>query len=91
MAKDLSKGPASATLPDDASDLEKLKYELCKAFVKYKQRHRLSQRELALEIGANESVVSRIVHYKIDQFTVDRLMRYLNAIDSRVTFKVRVA
>ena len=91
MSRELSKGPASETLDPDATDLEKLKYEICKAFIKYKQRHRLSQRELAEEIGANESVVSKIVHYKIDQFTVDRLMKYLTAIDSQVTFKVKVA
>ena len=91
ISKDLSKGPASATLSPDASDLEKLKYEICKAFVKYKQRHRLSQRELAEELEANESVVSKIVHYKIEQFTVDRLMKYLDAIDSQVTFKIKVA
>ena len=87
----LSKGPASATLRPDANDLEKLKHMICKAFVTYKQLHRLSQRELAEEIGANESIVSKIVHYKIDEFTVDRLMKYLRAIDSQVTFKVKVA
>ena len=91
ISHELSKGLASETLGPDATDLEKLKYEICKAFIKYKQRHRLSQRELAEEIGANESVVSKMVHYKIDQFTVDRLMRYLTAINSRVTFKVKVA
>lgn len=91
MARKLGKGPASEFLSPDATDLEKLKYEICKAFIKYKQLNRLSQRELASQIGVNESVVSKIVHYKIDAFTVDRLMRYLAAIDSQVTFKVKVA
>lgn len=52
MARKLSKGPASEFLSLDATDVEKLRYEICKAFIKYKQRHRLSQRELAEEIGA---------------------------------------
>ena len=91
ISKKLSKGAASATLPPNASDLEKLKYEICKAFVRYKQIHGFSQRDLAKELGINESIVSKVLHYKIESFTVDRLMRFLEKIESKVSVKVKVA
>lgn len=89
--KRLSRGDASATLAPNATSLEKLKYEICKAFVRYKQIHHLSQRDLAELLHVNESIVSKIVHYKIEIFTVDRLMKYLSMIDSQISFQVKVA
>lgn len=91
MSKKLSKSEASATLPPHASSLEKLKYDLCKAFVRYKQIHNLSQRELAEKLAVNEAIISKIVHYKIEIFTVDRLMKYLSLLDSRVSIRIKVA
>lgn len=91
MAKKLSKGQASATLAPNATDLEKLKYEICKAFVRYRKIHGFTQRELANELSVNESIVSKILHYNIESFTVDRLMRYLSKIESKVSVSVKVA
>lgn len=91
MRKRLSKGMASRMLPDDASLVDKIKFSICAEILKYKLKNELTQRQLAEMIGENESLVSKVVHYHIDQFTIDRLLKYLNVIYPDVEFKIKVA
>lgn len=64
-------------LPSDASPVEKVKYQLCKKFVTYIQDNNLSQIELAKKLNIDKSRVNWIVHYKIENFTIDRLYELL--------------
>lgn len=80
VRKKLNKGVASRPLSKDASKLDRLKYKLCEKFVIYKNEHRITQRALAEEIGINESLVSKIIHYNYEEFTIDRLVGYLEKI-----------
>jgi predicted XRE-type DNA-binding protein len=91
VRKKLSRGEASVTLPAKASDVDKMKFEICKAFIKYKQKFNLNQRELADKLSVDEAIISKILHYKIESFTIDRLLKYLSAIDTRVSIQIRVA
>ena len=68
--------------------LDKIKYKLCEKFVIYKITHKITQRELAEIIGIHESLVSKIVHYHFEEFTVDRLITYLEKISPDFSLEV---
>ena len=88
MRKKLARAKGSRALPPDADLLDKSKYELCRQFVKYCLDNKVTQRELAEMIGANESRVSEIVHYHIHKLTLDRLVKYLEKIRPKAEVKV---
>ena len=87
----LDKSIASRLLPKNASDLDRHKFELCKIFVIYKNTHNITQRVLAEKIGIDESLISKILHYHLDEFTIDRLIKYLSKIYSKINLKIDVA
>ena len=91
MRKKLSKGMASRPLPENASLVEKIKYSICREILIYKMNNDLTQRQLAEILGENESLISKVIRYHIDQFTIDRLLKFLNIIYPDVEFKLKVA
>ena len=80
VRESLDKGPATRMLSPNASSVERLKFSLCEQFVSFLLVHRLTQRELAEKLGIDESLVSKIVHYNFDDFTIDRLVKYLSIL-----------
>ena len=48
----------------------------------------MTQRELAKALGTPETRVSEIVHYRIEKFTLDRLLGYLQMVKPMVTLRV---
>lgn len=88
VRKKLSKVEPTRSLPKDASKSDKLKYELCRQFVKYLMKHELTQKELAEEIDIQPARMNEIVKYRIDLFTVDRLLDYAERL--RPNLKITV-
>ena len=91
MRKLLSKGIASRPLPEDASAVDRIKHSLCQKIVIYKNENKLTQRALAELIGENESLVSKVTHYHFDEFTIDRLVKFLNVIYPNAEININVA
>ncbi len=87
----LSKGMASRPLPKDAPAIDRIKFHLCEQFVICKNTQGITQRELALRIGIDEALMSKILHYHFEEFTVDRLIKYLSEIYPDVDVRVDVA
>ena len=86
----LGKAPASRMLPSNASSVERLKFSLCEQFVSYLLDHKLTQRDLAETIGIDESLVSKIVHYHFEDFTIDRLVKYLSVLFPKADLEILV-
>jgi predicted XRE-type DNA-binding protein len=86
----LDKAPASRMLRPNASSVERLKFSLCEQFVSYLLDHKLTQRELAKKIGIDESLASKIVHYNFDDFTIDRLVKYLSVLFPKADLEILV-
>jgi predicted XRE-type DNA-binding protein len=86
----LDKAPASRMLPPNASSVERFKFSLCEQFVSYLLKHKLTQRELAERIGIDESLMSKIVHYNFDDFTIDRLVKYLSVLFPKADLEILV-
>ena len=52
-------------------------------------RRRLSQAAAAERLGVNQPKVSALAHYKLDGFSVERLMLFLTALDQDVEIVIK--
>jgi predicted XRE-type DNA-binding protein len=84
----MSRVRGTAMLPPNATPLEKAKFELCKQLIIYMQKHGLTQRELAKELGVVESRVSEVIHYRVAKLTLDRLVKYHQKLNPDFALKV---
>ena len=89
VRKKLQKVEPSFVLPKDANATDRLKYNLCKEMVVYLKAENISQAELARILEIDPARVSEIMKYKIDLYTVDRLLDLLYHV--RPNLKVTVA
>jgi len=80
IRKEFNTAPATQTLPKNATAAEKFKYELCEHFVIFKKVSKMSQREMAKTLKISETVMSRVLHYHIEDFTIDRLINLLGVL-----------
>lgn len=74
IRKKLEKAEPSRLLPKNASKADYIKYKLCEKFVIYLTEHEMSQAQLAKKLKVDPSRINEIVKYRIDLYTVDRLM-----------------
>ena len=89
--EELSKSLASKPLAKNATAVEKVKHRICKEFILYKLNQKITQKNLADKLDVDESIVSKILHYHYDDFTIDRLIKYLNIIYPNMDFKLDLA
>jgi predicted XRE-type DNA-binding protein len=75
-------------LPVNASNVDKVKYQLCKKFVSYILKEQITQAELSRRLGIDRSRINWIVKYKIEHFTIDRLYELLEKLDPSIELKV---
>jgi predicted XRE-type DNA-binding protein len=69
---------ADLCLPD-AAELD-TKARLCATLNRIVRRQRLTQAEVAAALGINQPKVSALLHYKLEGFSVERLMHFLVAL-----------
>ena len=91
IRNELSKGMASKPLSENASPVDRIKHSICKKIVIYMNEHKLSQRALAEEIDESEALVSKVVHYHFEEFTIDRLVKFLARLYPNSELKIEVA
>jgi predicted XRE-type DNA-binding protein len=72
----------------DAAELDN-KAQLCAALNRIVKRQRLTQVEVAAALGINQPKVSALLHYKLEGFSVERLMRFLVALGQDVEIRVK--
>jgi predicted XRE-type DNA-binding protein len=77
-----SHGPGMAV-----SQVDCIKYDISSEFIIYKREKNLNQRELAQKLEIGEALVSKILRHKLEDFTIDRLVRYLEKIGIKYEFK----
>jgi len=70
----------SWVLSKNATPLQKSKHELCKEILIYQRKHKLNDKELAEQMELTLAETEDILHYRIDCFTLDRLMTYANKL-----------
>jgi predicted XRE-type DNA-binding protein len=78
---------ADMGLPD-AAELD-TKARLGAALNQIVERRRLSQADVAAALGINQPKVSALLHYKLEGFSVERLMHFLVALGHDVEIVVK--
>lgn len=77
----------SRVVSDDASHVDRIKRDICAELIIYKREHNLNQRELAQKLEISESLVSKMLRYHFNEFTIDRLLGYLESLNIKFEFK----
>jgi len=88
---ELSNSIASRPLKKSASTIEKIKHKICREFIVYKTVNTMTQKTLAEKLKIDEALMSKILHYHYDEFTIDRLIKYLNALYPNMDLKLDLA
>src|ERR1035441_5421712 len=78
---------ADLGLPD-AEELD-TKVRLGAAICRIVERRRLTQAQVAAALGVNQPKVSALLHYKLEGFSVERLMRFLVVLGQDVEIVIR--
>jgi len=77
-------------LPENATLIEKFKYEICEKILSYQQDNNLSDEEIANQIKISTGEVRDILYCHIDYFTLDRLITYAGNLFTTSRVKVIV-
>lgn len=85
----LEKAEPSRTLSKNATTAERIKYKICEKFVSYILDNGVSQIELARQLKMDPARLNEIVKYRIDLFTIDKLVEFADRLDPK--FKIEVA
>lgn len=91
MRKKLDRAEGSLALSANASPLEKFRYEICRQFVIYQRKHNLKCKELAKIVGVDESIMSKVLRYRNERFTTDKLIQMLSEIHPRHNLTLKVS
>ncbi len=84
----LSDEDFSILIPEDASEVDKVKFEICRNFVVYLREHKKTQVELANLLGVDKSRINWIVKYRIEHFSIDYLYALLKQLKPNVELKL---
>ena len=68
------------SIKENLSTAEKFKISLCKIFCQYLNEKRMTSTELGQLTGIEVTRLSEITNYKINLFTVDKLLSYLQIL-----------
>ena len=84
----VSRTKGSQGLSPEATPLDRAKYDVCGQLLVYMKKKKISQRELAALLDAPETRISEIIHYRIEKFTLDRLIAYLQIVKPMLTVRL---
>jgi len=76
-------------LPENASELEKSKYEICQNLARYKRENEFSLKDLAYELGISQTKLDDILYCRIRLLKLDNLVSYLEKL--HVPFHLEIA
>ena len=78
----------SWALPENPTPLEVTKYEICKLVVSHKQDKKLTTQIIAKKIQLSQAETEDILYYRINHFTLDRLMEYAGRLFNPLQVKM---
>lgn len=84
----LERAEPSRTLPENATKVERVKYKICEKFVAYLLENKVSQAELARRLKIDPARMNEIVKYRIDLFTIDKLLELAERLDPDIDIRV---
>lgn len=93
IVKELSsdKVEGSSVISKNAPLSDRIKSELCRKIIEYRRIHDLSQKELAKKLNLDEPEISRVLHYKIDRYSIERLIDYVAILYPKLRVEIEAA
>jgi len=88
MRKKLESVEPTLILPKNATKSQKIKYKLCEKFVEHILKTGVTQAELARTLGIDPARLNEIVKYRIDLYTIDKLIEYVELLDPNIDVDV---
>ena len=88
MRSRLEKVEPSRSLPENAGTAEIVKYKICEKFVRYLLDNKMTQVELARQLKMDPARLNEIVKYRIDLFTIDKLVEFAELLDPEIKIEV---
>ena len=76
-------------LPENASELEKSKYDICQNIARYKRINELSLKDLAYDLGISPSRLDNVLYCRINLLRLDDLASYLEKL--QISFHLKIA
>lgn len=67
-------------LPENATELEKSKYDICQNIAVYKRENELSSKNLAYELEVSLTKLDNILYCRINLLKLDDLVSYLEKL-----------
>ena len=88
MRAKLEKVEPVRVLPKNASEVDKVKYAICRKFVLHLRKTKLTQKQLAKKLKIDPARMNEIVKYRIELFTIDKLISIAEGLDEGIKLKV---
>ncbi|CAI2162265.1 13542_t:CDS:1 [Funneliformis geosporum] len=76
-------------LPENASESEKIKYEICQNIAKYKRINEIYLKDLAYELGISQTKLDNILYCRINLLKLDELANCLEKL--QIPFHLEIA
>ncbi|CAJ0844780.1 3780_t:CDS:2 [Entrophospora sp. SA101] len=67
-------------LPENPIPLEKIKYKICQRIIRCKRENKLTAKDIAEQIEISTAETQDILHYRLNKFTLDSLVIYLEKL-----------
>lgn len=80
VLKEIEGQEGSRVVGKEGTPVERLKFEICQKFVTYHLKTGITQKELSILLGIDDALVSKLLRNRIESFTLDRLLRFLEII-----------
>ena len=88
IRKKLEKAEGTLMPSVNPTPIEKFRWDLCQKLVKYKLDHEITLEEMGTILGIDRGKVSKILRHRIDEFSTDRLIGYLQVLYPKTKLKV---
>ena len=80
-----------ARVREPDGEVDRAKYQLCQFIATYQREHGLLQKDIARQIGVDESRISDILRGRIAGFTLDRMIGYAKKLHPGLRVRVIAA
>ncbi len=81
----------STVLDASAPLVDRIKANICSKIIQYQLETQITQKDLAVKLHVDEPEMSRIIHYKLERYSIDRLLGYLEILYPNLKFEVIAA
>ena len=68
-------------LPENASEVEKSKYEICQNIARYQRENEIPVKDLAYDLGISVNKLDEILYCRINSLKLDTLANYLEKLN----------